>query len=211
MNRNYRIRQADIIPESILDEEIQVIGVGAVGSHLVYTLARMGFTNITIWDADKVSDENISAQGFQLGDIGSLKVDAVQRTVFRAVGTTVKPMPKMWEGEMLSGIVVAGADSMAVRRAMWERNACRLFIDTRMAAEAFEIFIHEPTSDSYQAHEHTLFSDSEAVQVPCTAKSTIYCASLITSLVAANIKTFLKDGKYYGFTSWNINSGFIQL
>lgn len=211
MNRNYRVRQADIIPENIMYQEIQVVGVGAVGSHLVYTLARMGFTNITVWDEDKVSEENISNQGFQLGDIGDYKVEAVKRTVYRAVGTTIKTMPKMWTDELLSGVVVAAADSMAVRRALWERNTCSLFIDTRMAAEAFEIFIHEPFTKEYDAHENALFTDKEAVQVPCTAKATIYCASLITALVAANIKTYLKDRKYNGYTSWNINSGFIQL
>jgi hypothetical protein len=51
-----------------------------------------------------------------------------------------------------------------------------LLIDGRMSAETFRVLsIHD--KDSLEYYPSTLFTDEEAYQGSCTAKSTIYCAS----------------------------------
>ena len=59
-------RQLDVIPVEILDEPINIIGAGAVGSFTALTLAKMGFAQIAVWDDDVVSEENLNAQFFIL-------------------------------------------------------------------------------------------------------------------------------------------------
>ena len=58
-------------------KQIHIIGCGAIGSHVAEELARMGCTNIHLWDFDTVSPHNITNQMFMEADIGRPKVDAV--------------------------------------------------------------------------------------------------------------------------------------
>lgn len=205
MKQEYRIRQADIIKESILQQRINIVGVGAVGSHLTYMLARMGFTNITVFDFDNVDKVNISSQGFSIADIGKPKVQAVAERVLHDTGVHIEPINRAWTpDDILSGVTVCAADSMKVRRDMWKTVKPKLFIDTRMGAENMQIFVLSTNSDEFYNHKHTLYSDEEAVQVPCTAKATIYTASIIGGIVANAIKNFLQDMPYCSYMSWNI-------
>ena len=60
------IRQFDLIPEDVLGEPITIIGVGAIGSWTTLALAKMGFQNLTVFDDDKVSIENMNSQFYPM-------------------------------------------------------------------------------------------------------------------------------------------------
>jgi len=63
---------------------LAVCGVGALGSNLVNTLVRQGFSKIKVCDMDRVEVHNINTQVYDLSDCGSLKVDALNFKTFKA-------------------------------------------------------------------------------------------------------------------------------
>jgi len=61
-NQNRFLRQMNIVPPEKLSFPITVIGAGAIGSATVVTLAKMGCSDITVWDSDTLEDLNIPNQ-----------------------------------------------------------------------------------------------------------------------------------------------------
>jgi molybdopterin/thiamine biosynthesis adenylyltransferase len=61
---------------------IVVCGVGALGSNLVDSLIRIGCTKIRVIDFDRVESHNMNNQVYDLNDVGSLKVAALQKRMF---------------------------------------------------------------------------------------------------------------------------------
>lgn len=208
----YITRHADIIPEVSLGLKINVVGAGAIGSHAIMALARMGFGNITVWDYDEVDPINMNCQGFTIADIGKPKVEALARHVEEAIGFKIHIENKMWKFSPLSGVVICAADSMEVRKNMWKacRNASH-FIDPRMGAELAQLYVMKPNNlKDEEAYPKTLFPDSEAVRAPCTAKSTIYTAYLLSGLVAKVVKDIAVSEKYTRIIDWNIRKNIMQ-
>lgn len=60
MERYARYTATDTGPEPPVDTHVAVVGAGALGTHILETLARHGFTNLTVVDRDIVREENLS-------------------------------------------------------------------------------------------------------------------------------------------------------
>lgn len=103
------------------DNRIHIIGVGAVGSRVAEQLARLGFTNIHIYDFDKVEAVNIPNQLFVNSDIGKDKVDAVEEHM-KAINPRIEVTkhPKGWNNNVLDGAVFIAVDSIELRRKITE-------------------------------------------------------------------------------------------
>jgi hypothetical protein len=54
------------------------------------------------------------------------------------------------------------------------------------------------------SYEKTLYSDANAVNEPCTAKATVYCATMLSGLVARAVKGFCVDKVYPRSVQWSI-------
>jgi molybdopterin/thiamine biosynthesis adenylyltransferase len=65
----------------IQDTSIIIIGLGAVGSWVVAQLSKSGFRSFVLIDNDLVVASNLSRSLFTNADIGSLKIDAVERQI----------------------------------------------------------------------------------------------------------------------------------
>ena len=70
-------RQLDLIPLNVLNKPVTIIGCGAIGSFLGLQLAKMGMTNLTFFDHDTVSIENMSNQFYPRSAIGQNKASAL--------------------------------------------------------------------------------------------------------------------------------------
>ena len=65
-------------------QSITIVIVGAGGTYsLILNLIRCGILNITVIDFDTVEASNVCRQGFDKGDIGSFKVDALEKAAQR--------------------------------------------------------------------------------------------------------------------------------
>ena len=206
-------RQLDLIPLQVLEKPVTIIGCGAIGSFLGLQLAKMGVTNLTLFDHDTVSVENMSNQFFPFSAIGVNKAEALAKMVGDFTGTTLSYVPEKFTAEdavKLRGIVVVAVDSMEARRMVYESIKEKNFqvdyiIDPRMSAEFFAMYVINPHDAKDQAtYEKTLYSDEQAVPERCTAKSTVYTASLGAGLVTKAIKNILLKQPYPRNTQWDI-------
>jgi molybdopterin-synthase adenylyltransferase len=205
-------RQADLIPLSALNEKITIIGAGAIGSWTTLALAKMGFTDITVYDDDDVTVENMNCQFYRFADIGSKKVVALQKLVEDFTQLVIRAIPRRYEGEeRFPGLVISAVDSMAVRKMIWETHIdspmTGAVIDPRMGAENAMLFVMCPNVEVDQMdYRNTLYSDDEAEVEPCTAKSTIYCANMLSGLVAKSVKDLVTGGDCPRVAQWSIKS-----
>ena len=212
------MRQFAIIPMEILETPITVIGAGAIGSHTVKALAQMGFTDITVYDDDTVELENLNSKGYPISALGKPKVEALARIVHEYTETEIKTVNARYAGGIFRGIVVSAVDNMATRRLLWEAHAAKglqtiAIVDPRMGAEMAMLYTMRPMEPRDQeTYVKTLYSDAEALQEPCTAKSTIYTALLLSGHVVKAIKDLLTDSlRYPRIVAWNIRENDYEL
>ena len=111
----------------LVGRQINIVGCGAIGSHVAEELARMGCVNIHLWDFDTVSPHNITNQMFKEADIGRPKVDAVYDMMIEINKDLEKKVVKHncavkapW---FLNGYIFLCADSIDVRKEIVKANA----------------------------------------------------------------------------------------
>ena len=195
MDSNRFWRQLDLCPPTKLTFPITVIGAGAIGSVTTVTLAKMGCSNITVYDADDLTDYNIPNQMCLPEYVGSPKVDALAHLVEMLTGTQIKPVSANYRGQRLEGVVISAVDSMTARQLIWKsvklKKSVTLFIDARMGAEILRLYTLRPVDlDACEFFEDNLYDSEEAEQLPCSARSIIYCPAVAGALIAATVKAF---------------------
>jgi len=178
-------------------------------------LAKMGFGNITVWDFDVVSVENMNAQGYRFKDIGKPKVLALQEIVKEFSNIQIKVNNRAYAGEKLSGIIIACVDSMNVRQIIFENNnhvKCDYIIDSRMGAEQAILYAIKPFfKEDIGMYQKTLYTDKEAVAEACTAKATSYTASLLSGLVTKAVKDIAMGKNPTRIIHWHIGENQYKL
>jgi sulfur carrier protein ThiS adenylyltransferase len=194
------LRQRDLVPPDRLSAlHAVVIGVGAVGRQAALQAAAMGVPRITLVDFDIVEPANLAPQGFGPADLGRPKVAAVAEACRRAnPEIDVREVPDRFRRGMVRGwtgetAVLCCVDSIAARRAVWEAVSGRaaFFADARMAGEVVRVLASgSPESDRHYAT--TLFSPERAFAGSCTAKGTIYAASIAAGLMLSALTKWLR-------------------
>ena len=195
-------RQSSLATASIFEDVcVSVVGVGAIGSHVVECLAKMGVNKFKIWDFDEVDTHNLPNQGFGLPDLGRPKVEALKERIEIATGAEIEAFNEAANIDTDFGtrILVAAADKMSVRKELFENAKAspdvELFLDTRMGAlVAFTYLVDMSDPQSIAAYEGTMFTDEEAEPVPCTEKATIFCAWSCAAHMSSAVFEFLRGG-----------------
>lgn len=192
-------RQLDLVsPSDLEDLKVTVIGVGGIGSPTVLALAKMGISQITVYDDDSVEFHNIPNQLYRLSDLGKTKVEALSDAVVDYAGVNLVTKAERFENQQLSGVVISGVDSMTTRKAIWEKvkynPSIQIYIDARMGAEVCRIHSVRPTDPSdVKWYESTLYSDEDASDLPCTARAIIYTVFVIAGLIASQVKKYVTN------------------
>lgn len=200
----FLIRQSDLLPSTKLAVKINIIGAGAIGSHTAMALARMGLGNITVYDYDVVDEMNMNNQGYDIADIGRPKVEVLKEKIKKAIGFDINIRKEAYDKQTLTGIVISCVDSMTSREAIWKGAVTAdFFIDGRMGAEYARLFVMHPVLDA-RTYPKTITPDEEAVREPCTAKSTIYTAYLLSGMICKAVKDIITKHKYTRVVEWNI-------
>lgn len=209
MDSKRLLRQRDILPLDRLGEEITVIGCGAIGSLTVLALAKMGFARIRVFDPDQVEPQNMNCQFFRHTDIGRNKALALQSLIRDFTEVELEALGFPYESGQFGGIVISAVDSMKARMLIWENHVgskdTRAVIDPRMGAETALLYCMNPNDKKdYASYAKTLYTDDEAVQEPCTAKSTMYTASMLSGLVAKTVKNIVMKEPTLRVVQWGI-------
>lgn len=191
--QNRFLRQLDIVPTEKLSFPITVIGAGAIGSATVVTLAKMGCPNIMVWDADTLEDVNIPNQLCKPAMISRPKVEALAELVDELTEIQIKQVNRRYMGQSLEGVVIVTVDNMTTRQKVWKRvklnRKVPLLLDSRMGAEFARIYAIFPANvvdgDFY---EQNLYNSDDAERLPCSARSIIYCPTVIAGYIALLVK-----------------------
>jgi len=186
-------RQLDLVRPDALNMPITVVGAGGIGSFTVLALAKMGCTNLWVYDFDTVENHNLPNQLYREADIGRPKVEALRDMVQEFTGCEVNAISERTDGKGLSGIVVFAVDSMDERLKLWEgvkyNPRVPMLIDGRMGAEVMRVFSINPIDpDDVRHYESELYPSSEAFAAPCTSRAIIYTAFSVAALIAGQVK-----------------------
>lgn len=125
-NKHYEFFQ----PESV-KEKIHIIGCGAIGSTLAFFMAKLGLTNIVLWDEDIVEDKNVANQMYGFNDIGRLKTEAL-RDILININPLIEQdieLRGFYTNEQLEGYVFMAVDSIDVRKAIATNNKFNMKIE----------------------------------------------------------------------------------
>lgn len=187
----------------IQQETVSIIGSGGIGSWTSLLLARTGIGGIYSYDFDIIESQNMAGQLFRLQDLGKHKVDAMKEIIKEYVPTLKGAfLSEPYTNQPLSRITITALDSIAVRKVVFEeyckqykdyqdKSKC-LFIDGRMSAEAFQVFIFRLSQeDKIKEYEQSLFEDSKATGNVCSYKATSYVGAMIGAYITALVKEHL--------------------
>ena len=181
------VRQAGLVPRDRLAAlTATIIGLGAIGRPVALQLAAMGVGRLQLVDFDHVELTNITTQGYLLTDLGLPKVAALARLITQIdpqVGVDLVP-DRYRPQHPTSDVVFCCVDRIETRAAIWRSQQARaqFWADARMRGEVGRILT--ATDDISREHYGTtLFPQSDAQVGTCTAKGTIYTASIAAGLI----------------------------
>ena len=191
-----------------VEEQIHIIGLGALGSNLAHQLVRLGITNLKLYDFDGVEEHNITNQMYHASDIGDSKINALHKRLMdiRPNGLSIEKFPQGWKPNTpLRGFVFLCLDSIELRKQILEENqfnpAIIFVTDMRIGLEEAQMYCAE-WSD-FSAVERTIstmqFKDDE-VEVPVSACGTqltvLPTIQIIVSVAVMNFINYSKTKQY---------------
>jgi len=195
------LRQLDIFDKKHFDYPICIIGAGATGSFVALALAKMGMTNIKIWDDDYVEEHNFPNQLFRLKDLNSYKSEQTAKIVKSFTGTSIKYHNCKYIKQPLRGLVIIAVDTMKCRKSIYEM--CKEspdvthIIDPRTASEFYRVYtINMELKTEREFYEQFFYSDEDTTQEPCTAQAIIYSVLFAAGTVANQVKQVLSNEDY---------------
>lgn len=188
-------RQLDIIPQSRLGFPITIIGAGGIGSPTALLLAKMGCSDITVYDFDTIEPHNLPNQFYRMDDLGQPKVQALLQIIRDFTGVEIKALNERFESQGLKGVVIVAPDNMTTRSLVWKKVKLNinipLLVDARMGGELGSVYVVNPVHpENIREYEKSLYTDEESAQTPCTATAVIYNTFMIASVIGSVIKTY---------------------
>lgn len=208
MNTDRFVRQADLVPQARLAElAVTVIGIGAIGRPVALQLTAMGVRQLQLIDPDHVDETNITTQGYWQSDLGRPKVVAIGRVLMQ-----IEPqlqldlVPDRYRPQHSTGpVVFCCVDRIETRAAIWrsQQSRAQFWADGRMRGEVLRILTATDAA-SRRHYGTTLFPASEAQTGACTAKSTIYTASIASGLLLHQFARWLRDQVCDANLNWDL-------
>ena len=210
-NEDRFVRQRELVPQDRLATvTATVIGIGAIGRNVALQLAAIGVPRIQLVDFDVVDASNVTTQGYAAADIGMTKVLATLPAIRRIDPTIqVETMEDRYRPRLeIGSAVFCCVDSIEARAAIWRsaQRRCLFWCDGRMLGEVIRV-LAAGDDQSRPYYPTTLFAQSEAVPGRCTARSTIYAATIAAGLMVHQFTRWLRGLAVDRDTSLNLLAG----
>ena len=117
MIQNDYSRQVNILNPEEFNTKINIIGAGATGSWVAFSLAKMGLSNLHIYDFDEVGMHKLPNQMFGVRDIDRNKALSIRNIIKLFTGFTVNARNEKVDGSVpMQGIVFMLTDTMKSRK-----------------------------------------------------------------------------------------------
>ena len=187
-------------PINIEDDEVVIIGCGAIGSSVALMLARMGVENFTLYDMDTVSEHNLANQNYNVTDIGEEKTVATMNHILAINPDAKVRLRGEYKAQRLEGYVFLAVDNIEIRKQICELNRnntqIKFVFDFRMGLYNAQTYCAD-WSD-YNSKEKLIasmdFSHEDAKQntpvSPCG--TTLNVITTVMSVVALGCTQFIK-------------------
>ena len=191
-----RFSAAPFVTETPL--EITLGGLGGVGAYVAFFLSRLRH-ELFCYEMDVVEDVNLDCQFFQYSDLGKTKFEAVANMIRSYSQKGIEGLGKYEEGGEVTPYCFAMFDNMEARKLMFEEwcsnNDSKIFIDTRLQAEEFQIFcVHK--EEHIQKYLDSLRKDEEIPDLPCSYKQTGHYAAMVATQAVALFTNYLANQKH---------------
>ena len=196
MNSERYSRQTDIVPQQrLLDCNVTVIGVGAIGRQVTIQLTAIGIPNIQLVDFDIAEESNITTQGYFEEDMDLFKVDATA-DICRKINSCLNIeviKERFKRSTSVGNCIFCCVDSIVTRKHIWDavQDKVNFFCDGRMSAEVLRV-ITACNEEGRKYYPQTLFTAEQAHAGPCTAKTTIYCANIAAGFMLTQFTKYLR-------------------
>ena len=177
-------------------------GCGGIGSFTAFALAKLGVQQLRLLDFDIVEEHNVPNQMFDVTSIGRPKIEAIATQIGWmldgkcAVETFEQ---RLEDGVPLSNVVVSALDSMEARAKLWEAVKLKpqvdLLLDGRLSGQRIVLYAACPmVLADVKAYEATLYSDEEADEDLCTARSIIDVGFTMAALITRAVRKYYAEG-----------------
>lgn len=188
-------RHIEIFSPDNVKYPIHIIGVGATGSFVAMMLARMGCPVLNIYDFDDVEAHNIPNQYYDNGDLGKLKVDALEEKL-KLINPNIVinkynvPVAAVEDDEhkgidKMSGYVFMLVDSMKVRKELWEAIKKNKEIvhcwESRLGSDQARVYSLDMSEKDFSKYEQDFYDDVEAEVSACGTSITVLPVVLQTA------------------------------
>lgn len=200
LNQTYFSRHSDIVQPKV--GKITIVGAGGIGSVTTLALAKMGFSDLEVYDFDDVSEVNIGSQMYRIKDIGRKKVEALAEQVEEYSGVKISPKAEKTDGKgLISDILILAVDNITARGEIAKNAIFGHLVDGRMGGQTFSVYTFPFDEKDLYLSEH-IFPESEGSELPCTAKAISFNTFGIASFIANEVKkinngeTIIKEQHY---------------
>jgi hypothetical protein len=186
-------RQLGVFKPLLFKKSVDVIGAGATGSHVAYTLAKMGVRDLTVFDFDVIEDHNLPNQLYRPCDVGKPKVEALAHLMKEFADLDIKAVnAKVEEGFPYApgNIVFLLTDTMSSRREIFNSFLrlnfnVKLVIETRMGADNGRVYSFCPTNiKQVEEWEKTLYADDVAETSLCGSSTSVAATAINLATLA---------------------------
>lgn len=127
MNLNKHLDFFD--PISVENLEINIIGVGAVGSFVALQLIKLGVQSIKLWDFDIVEEHNLTNQIYDTKDLYKLKTEALKEHLLKINPNAEIKTYSKYTNQTLKGAIFLTVDSIELRKRIAEENMYSIMVD----------------------------------------------------------------------------------
>jgi len=180
----------DIFNPDSFHQICHIVGVGAVGSRLAESLARLGIKSLELYDKDIVREHNIPTGSFLHYQIQRHKVEAVAEQLSFFSETKVSTHRQMVEETIrFCGVVFLCVDTMKARREIWEKSirgnpSVSLMIEIRIGPRQGIIYTVNPLDlKEIECWEGvSAYADGYNEQLPCTLRAVITTVNVAVGL-----------------------------
>lgn len=191
-------RQAGIIPGRLGEMSFLLIGLGAIGSNVAYTLGSMGATQFELWDPDVVAMENIFPAHFTMEQVGQPKVEAVKDDLVNNLGldpALIVTRQEEFRDEppiLTPEVVICSPDSLRARRSAWDlihmSGMYDLWIDARMGGTSVTVHSVLKSDDEDLKERYNRTLQGGGYHLPCGQKATaLLTKGMIPQLVMQSV------------------------
>ncbi len=202
MKNNYNLRHKDIFNPDNQRFKIKCFGIGSLGSLIVFTLAKMGITNIEVWDFDYVEPENVGVQLYRVKDIGKSKCEALKEIIkeFCDIEIVIHEEKVTKESKIEVGfndLFVLSFDTLESRKMFFDLikdYKCDV-LDVRAGGLEYNIQIIN-TFNEKELEKWKKSFDIVPTDLPCGERSILYTNFSITSEVCNIVKKMNNNEVY---------------